>query len=201
MDGEKMDTVTDFIFLDSKIIVDGDCSHEIKTLASWKKNYEKPRQRIKQRHHFADKGPYSQGNGFSSSQVWMWELDHKEGWTPKNWFFQNVVLDKTLESPLDIKETKPVSPKGNKPWIFIGRDWCWSWSSSPLATWCKEPTHCKRPCCWERLREWRGTTEDEMVEWPHGLNGHEFEQTLGDSEGQGSLECCSTCGRKELDTI
>ena len=72
MDGEKMKTVTDFIFLGSKIIVDGDCSHEIKTLAPWKKTYEKPRQRINnKRHHFANKGPYSQGNGFSSSHVWM----------------------------------------------------------------------------------------------------------------------------------
>ena len=74
-----------------------------------------------QRHHFADKGPYSQSYGFSSSHIQMWELDHKEDWMPKNWCFQTVVLEKTLESPLDCKEIKPVNPKGNQPWIFIGR--------------------------------------------------------------------------------
>ena len=74
-----------------------------------------------QRHHFADKGPSSQSCGFSSTHVWMWELDCKEGWAPKNWCFRTVVLEKTLESPLDCKEIKLVSPKGNQPWIFIGR--------------------------------------------------------------------------------
>ena len=75
----------------------------------------------KQRRHFADKGPYTQSYDFSSSHVWMWELDHKEGWVPKNWCFWNDVLEKTLESPLDSKEIKWVSPKGNQPWIFVGR--------------------------------------------------------------------------------
>ena len=88
-------------------------------LASWKKSCDKPRQCIKkQRCYFADDGPHSQSNGFSSSHVWMWELYHKEGWAPKNWCFQNVVLEKT---PLDWKETKAVNPKGNQSWIFIGR--------------------------------------------------------------------------------
>ena len=91
-------------------------------LAPWKKSYEKSRQHIKkQRHHFADKGPYSQCYGFSSSHVWMWDLDHKEGRVPKNWCFQVVVLKTTLEIPLDCKEIKPDNPKGNKSWIFIGR--------------------------------------------------------------------------------
>ena len=90
--------------------------------APWKKSYDKPRMCIKkQRHHFADKGPYSQTYGLSSSQVGMWELDHKEGWVPKNWCFQIVVLEKTLESPLDCKEIKSVNLKGTKPWLFIGR--------------------------------------------------------------------------------
>ena len=90
--------------------------------ASWKKSYDKPRQCIKkQRHNFANKGPYSQNYGFSSSHVWMWELDYKEGWVLKNWCFWTVVLKKTLESPLDCKEIKPVSPEGNQSWIFIGR--------------------------------------------------------------------------------
>ena len=91
-------------------------------LAPWKKSYDKPRQRIKkQKHYFANKGPYSQGYCFSSSHVWMWELDHKEGWVPKNWCFWTVVLEKIPESPLDCKEIQPVHPKGNQPWIFIGR--------------------------------------------------------------------------------
>ena len=166
MDGEKMETVTDFIFLGSKIIVDGDCSHEIKTLASWKKNYEKPRQHIKERHHFADKGPYSQGNDFSSSQVWMWELDHKEGWTPKNWCFQNVVLAKTLESPLDIKETEPVSPKGNQPWIFIGRT---DAEAEALILW---PLDAKSQLTTKDLdarKDWGNEEEQQRMRWLDGL--------------------------------
>ena len=88
----------------------------------WKKNHDKPRQHIKkQRHHFTDKGQYNQSYGFSSSHEWMWESDHKEGWLQKNWCFQNVVLEKTLVSPLDSKEIQWVNPKGNQPWIFIGR--------------------------------------------------------------------------------
>ena len=93
-----------------------------KTFAPWKKNYDKPRQHLKkQRHYFANKGPSSQSYGFSSSHVWMGELDHKEGWEPKNWCLQTVVLEKTLESLVDCKEIKPVNPKGDQPWIFIGR--------------------------------------------------------------------------------
>ena len=91
-------------------------------LTPWKNSYEKPRQCIKkQRHHFANKGPSSQSYGFSRSHVRMWQLNHKEGWAPKNWCFQTVVLEKTLESPLESKEIKPVNPKGNWSWIFIER--------------------------------------------------------------------------------
>ena len=94
----------------------------MKLLAPWKKNYDKPRQHIKkQRHHFAHKGPYNQSYGFSSSRVWKWELDHKEGWVPKNRWFLIVVLERTLETSLDCKKIKSVNPKGNQPWIFIGR--------------------------------------------------------------------------------
>ena len=86
----------------------------------WKKSYDKPRQHIKkQRHYFPNKGPYSQNYGFSSSHVQMWLLDYKEGWAPKNWYFQTMVLEKNLESPLNSKEIQPVHPKGNQPWIFI----------------------------------------------------------------------------------
>ena len=91
-------------------------------LAPWKKRYDKSRQNIKkQKHYFVNKGLYSQNYGFSSSHLQMWELDHKEGWVPKDWCFQIVVLEKTLESPLDCKEIKPVNPKRNQSWIFIGR--------------------------------------------------------------------------------
>ena len=121
--GRKVEVVTDFIFLSSKITVNGDCNHEIKRqLVPWKESYDKPRQHIKkQRHHFVSKSLCSQSYAFSSSHVQMWELNHKEGWALKNWCFWTVVLEKTLESPLDSKEIKPVNPKGNQPWIFTGR--------------------------------------------------------------------------------
>ena len=93
-----------------------------KTLTPWKKSYDQPRQHIqKQRHYFANKGPSSQGSGFSSGHVRMWELESEESWVPKNWCFWTVVLEKTLESLLDCKERQPVHPKGDQPWVFIGR--------------------------------------------------------------------------------
>ena len=114
IEGGKVEKVTDFIFLGSKITAEGDCSHEIKRhLLLGKKSYDKPRQSVKkQRHHFADKGPYSQNYGFSSSHVQMWELNHT-GWALKNWCFRTVVLEKTLESSLHCKKIKPVNYKGN----------------------------------------------------------------------------------------
>ena len=122
-EGETMETVADFIFLGSIITADGDCSHEIRRrLLLGEKSYDQPRQHIKkQRHHFARKSLCSQSYGFSISRVQMWVLDHKEGWVLKNWCFQTVVLEKTLESPLESKEIKPVNPKENQPWIFIRR--------------------------------------------------------------------------------
>ena len=114
IDGETVETVSDFIFWGSKVTVDGDGSHEIMSLALWKKNFGQPRQYIKkQRNYFASKGPSSQSFGFSSGHVWLWELDYKESWAPKNWCFLTVVLEKTLESPLDCKEIKPVNPQGD----------------------------------------------------------------------------------------
>jgi len=122
-------------------------------LALWKKSYDQPRQHIKkQRHYFANKGPSSQSYGFSSGHVWMWELDHKEGWAPKNWCFWTVVLEKTLESPLDCKDIQPVHPKGNQSWIFIGRTDVEAETPNILATWCEDLTHLKRPWCGERLK-------------------------------------------------
>ena len=121
-EGEKVGTVTNFIFLGFRITANADCSHEIKRCLLLKEKLWPPRQCIKkQRHHFADKGPYNQSYGFSSSHVGMWELDHKEGCMPENWCFWIVVLEKTLESPLDCMEIKPGNPKGNHSWIFIGK--------------------------------------------------------------------------------
>ena len=122
IDGKTVETASDFILGSSKITADGDCSHEIKTLTPWKESYDQPRQHIKkQRHYFANKGLSSQGYGFFSGHVWMWELDYKESWAPKNWCFWTVVLEKTLKSPLDSKEIQPVHPKGNQSWLFIWR--------------------------------------------------------------------------------
>ena len=110
------------LFLGSKITADGDCSHGIKRhLAPWKKSYDQPRQHIKkQRNYLADKGLSSQNYGFSSSRVWMWELDYKESWVLKNWCFRTVVLEKALESLLDCKEMQPVNPKENQSWFLEG---------------------------------------------------------------------------------
>ena len=131
----------------------------------------------------------------------MWELDHKENWALKNWCFWIVVLEKTLESPLDCKEIKPVHPNGNQFWIFIGRT---DVEAEILILWPPDVNSWlirKDP---DAENDWRqeekGTTEDEIVGWHHRLNGHEFEQTQGDSEGQGSLVCCSPWSRKESDT-
>ena len=105
----------------SKITADGDCSHEIKRLIPWKVSYDQPRQHIKkQRHYFANKGASSQYCHFSSSYVWMWELDCEESWVPKNWCFWIGVLEKTLESPLDCREIQPVHLKGDQSLVFIG---------------------------------------------------------------------------------
>ena len=152
-------------------------------LAPWKKSYDQPRQQVKkQRYYFANKGPSSQSYGFSSSHVWMWELDCKESWAPKNWSFWIVVLEKTLESPLDCKEIQPVHPKGNQSWMFIGRTD--AEVKSPIIwlpdvkNWLvgKDPVACK-----DWRREEKGTTEDAVVGWHQWLNGHEFEWTPGDS--------------------
>ena len=121
----------------------------------------------------------------------MWDLDHKEGWASKNWCYLTVVLEKTLESPLDCKEIKPVSPKGDKPWIFIGR--IGAEAETPIL-WppdVKSQLTGKDPDAGKYWGQEKGETEDEMFGWLHQLNGHEFAQILGDSEGQGGLVCCS----------
>ena len=154
-----------------------------------------------QRHYFVNKGPSSQGFGFSSSHVWIWELDYKESWAPKNWCFWTVVLEKTVESPLDCREIQPVHPKGDQSWVFIG----------------STDVEAETPILWPpdaeswligkdsgAGREWgqeeKGMTEDEMVGQHYQLNGHGFGWTPGVGDGQGGLACCSSWGRKESDT-
>ena len=149
---------------------------KLKDTYSLEECYDQPRQHIKkQRHYFANKGPSSQGYSFSSSYVWMWELDHKEGWALKNWCFWTVVLEKTLESPLDCKEIQPVHPKGNQSWIFIGR------TDAEAETPILWPLDEKNWLIWKDFdagRDWgqeqKGMTEDEMGGWHHWLDGHDF---------------------------
>ena len=147
------------------------------------------------------KVPSSQGYGFSSSQVWMWELDCEESWEPENLCFWTVVLEKTLESPLDSEEIQPVHSEGNQPWDFFGRN---DAKAETPVLW---PPHVKS---WligkdsDAGRDWgqeeKGTTEDEMAGWHHWLDGRESEWTLGVGDGQGGLACCDSWGRKESDT-
>ena len=154
----------------------------------------------KQRHYYANKGPSSQGYVFSSSYIWMWQLDYKESWELKNWCFWAAVLEKTLESPLDSKEIQPVHPKGNQSWVFIGRTDAEAETPVNLATSCEEWLIGKDP---DGGRDWgqeeKGTTEDEMAGWHHRLNGGESEWTPGVCDVQGGLVCCDSWGRKESD--
>ena len=148
-------------------------------LTPWKESYDQPRQDIqKQRHYFANKGPSSQGYSFSNSHVWIWELDCEESWALKNWCFWTVVLEKTLESPLDCKEIQLVHSKGDQSWVFFGRN---DAKAETPVLW---PSHAqswligKDP---NAGRDWgqeeKGATEDEMAGWHHRLGGHEFEWT------------------------
>ena len=131
----------------------------------------------------------------------MWELDYKEGWVPKNWCFWTVVLEKTLERPLDCKEIQPVHPKGNQSWIFIGRTH--SEAETPIL-WPPDVKNWLTGKDPDAGKDWRqeekGMTEDEMVGWHHWLDGHGFGWTLGLGDGQGGLACCGSWGRKESDT-
>ena len=143
----------------------------------WKESYDQARQHIKkQRHYFANKGPSGQGYGFSSGHAWMWELDCEESWVLKNWCFWTVLLEKTLESPLESKEIQWVLPKGDQFWVFIGR------TDAEAETPILWPPHAKSwligkapdaGCDWGQ--EEKRTTENEMVGWHHQLDGHEFE--------------------------
>ena len=173
---------------------------KLKDTCSFEEKLWPTRQHIKkQKHYFADKGQSSQGYGFSSNHLLMWELDYKESWEPKNWCFWTVVLEKTLESPLDSMAIQPVHPKDNQSRVFIGRT----------------DAEAETPILWPDGKHWlswkdpdagkywrweeKGTTEDEIVGWHHQLDGDEIEQPLGAGDGQESLECCSPWDGKELD--
>ena len=184
-------------FGSSKITADGDCSHEIKRcLLLGRKDMTNLDSILKSR-DIVDKGLFSQSCGFSSSHVWMWELDYKESWAPKNWCFWNVVLEKTLESPLDCKEIQPVHPEGNQSWIFIWRTDAETEASilwpHDAKNWLTGKDHDDRQ---DWRQEEKGTTEDETFGWHHQNDGHEFEQAWGVGDGQGSLACCSPWGHK-----
>ena len=174
---EKQWKQADFIFWGSKITADGDCSHEIKRhfLLGRKAMTNLGQNITKQRHYFADKGLSSQGYGFSSGHLWMRELDCEESWAPKNWCFWTVVLEKTLESPLDGKEIKWVNPKGTQSWIFIGRTD--AEAQTPILwppdvkNWLirKDPDAEK-----DWRREEKGLAEDEMIGLHYWFKWHEF---------------------------
>ena len=152
----------------------------------------------KQRRYFANKGPSSQGYGFSSGHIWMWELDYEESWALKNLCFWTVVLEKTLESPLDCKKIQPVHFKGDQPLVFFGRND--AEAETPVLwqphakSWLTEKNS-------DAGRDWgqekKGKTEDEMAGWHHWLDGRESEWTPGVGDGQGGLACCDSWGRKE----
>ena len=178
IDGETMETVTDFIFGGSKITADGDCSHEIKRrLLLGRKVMTNLDSILKSRDiSLPTIVLLVQGYIFSSGHLWMWELDYKESWAPNNWCFWTVVLEKTFDSPLDCKEIQPVHPKGDQSWVFIGRT---DVEAETPRLW---PSDAK---CWltgkdpDAGKDWRqedkGTTKDEMVGWHHWRNGYEFE--------------------------
>ena len=170
-------------------------------LACWKKSYDQPRWHIKkQRHDFVNKGLSIQSYGFSII-MYGWELNYKESWVPKNWCFWTMVLEKTLEGPLECKEIQPVHPKGNQSWIYTGR------TDAEAETPILWPPDVESWHIWkdhDAGKDWRleekGTIEDEIDEWYHQLDGHEFELAPGVGDGQRSLECCSPGGHKESDT-
>ena len=176
--GGKVETVTNFIFLGSKIIMDGDCSHEIKRrLLLGRKAMTNLDKVLKKRDIILL-------TKVQSSHVWMWELDHKEGLASKNWCFWTVVQEKAFKSSLDCKEIKSVNLKGNQPWIFTGRTdtkaeapILWPPGAKSWLTW-RNPNTGK-----DWGQEEKGAREDELVGWHHSLNGHESEPAPGDSEG------------------
>ena len=167
----------------------------------WKESDDQPRQHIKkQRHYFVNKRPSSQNYGFSIGRVWVWELDCEESWVLKNWCFWTVVLEKTLESPLDCKEIQPVHPKGAQSWVFI---WGTDVEAEIPILWSPDAESWLIRKSPDAGKDWgqeeKGTTEHEMVGWHHRLDGHGFGWTPGVGDGQGGLVCCGSWGCKESD--
>ena len=164
-------------------------------LTPWKESYDQPRQHIKnKRHYTANKGPSSQGYGFSSSLVCIWELNYKESWALKNWCFWTVVLETALVSPMDCKEIQVVHPKGDQSWVVIGRTD--DEAETPIL-WPPDVNNWligKDPNAGQDWRQKTRATEDEMVGWHHRLNGHGFGWTPGVGDGQGGLASFGSCG-------
>ena len=194
-----METVTDFSLFCSKITADSDCSHEIeRCLLLWRKAVTNLNGILKIRDiSLLTKVHLVKTMVFAvvmyRSESWT------TGWAPKKWCFWTVVLEKTLETLLDSKEIKPVNPKGDQSWVFIGRTdveaetpFLWPPDRKNWPIW-------KDPDAGKDWRQEKGTTEDEMVGWHHQIDGHVFEQDLGVGDGQGSLVCCSPWGHKESD--
>ena len=203
IDVETVETESDFIFLCSKITADGDCSHEIKRwlVTAWKESYDQPRQHIKNKDI-----TLSTKVRLVKAMVFPGVMYGCEIWTikklsTKEWCFWTVVLEKTLESPLDCKEIQPVHPKGDQSWVFIGRTdveaetpILWPPDAKSWLTW-KDPDAGK-----DWWQEEKGAREDEMVRWHHQLSGHEFGYSPGVGDGQGGQACCNSWGRKESGT-
>ena len=185
----------------SRITADGDCSHEIeRSLLLGRKAMINLDSILKSRDITSLAKVHLVKAMAFPLVMWMWELDYKESWAPKNWCFWTVVLEKTLESPLDCKELQQVHPKGNQSWIFTGRTDAEAeapilWPPDAKSQLIEEDPDAGKD--WGQ--EEKGTTEDKMVGWHHRLNGHECEYTSGVGDAQGSLVCCSPWGHKESD--
>jgi len=200
IDGETMETVTDFIFLGSKITADGDCSHEIKRCLLLRRKAMTNLDSILKSKDITLPTKVHLVDGFSTSHVWMWELDYKESWAPKNWCYWTVVLEKTLENPWTARRSNQSILKGTSPEYsleglilklklqYFGHLIAKNWLIG------KDPDAGK-----DWRQEEKEMTEDEVVGWHHRLIGHEFEWASGVDDGQGSLACCSPSGDKELD--
>ena len=199
--GKTVQTMSHFIFLGSKITAGGDCSHGIKRRLLIGRKAMTNLDSILTAETLLCQQRSTQSYGFSSGHVWIWELDYKASWVPKNWHFWIVVLEKTLESPLDCKEIKPVNPQGNQPWIFIGRTD--AEAEAPIL-WPPDTKNWlagKDPDAGKDWRQKEKTTTGGrwLDQWlDHWLDGHEFEQAPGVGYGQGCLVCCSPWGCKEL---
>ena len=203
IDGETVETVSDFICWGSKISADGDCSHEIKRrLLLGRKVMTNLDSILKRRDiTLSTKVHLVKTMVFPVVMYGCESWTCKESWAPKNWCFWTVVLEKTLESPLDYKEIQPVHPKGDQSWVFIGRT---DVEAETPVLW---PPDAKSWLIWkdpDPEKDWgqenKGKTEDEMVRWHNQLNGHGFGWTPGVDDGQEGLACCCSWGHKESDT-